>query len=189
MGLERWRRDARESGTLYEFTMVGTLLVVAGLVLAQTHPAFLLLVVPGIAVLLLPAVLKWRSAWRRSRAATRRWHALVGSGFDPAVVVRARSGEGNAALGVDTKAGTLAFVTGEETVVVNVAQAKSVELVRASVSQWGEPEKVRYGVRIVRADEEGTFGLSYPSKSEALMAFETLRTVLAELVPFVDSAH
>lgn len=189
MGRERWRRDSRESGTLYEFTLLGMLLVVTGLVLAQTHLAFLFLIAPGIAVLLLPSVLQWRSAWRRSRAATRRWKDLIASGFDAAVVVRARSGEGHAALGVDTRAGTLAFVTGEETLVVGVAQAKSVELVRASVSQWGEPDKVRYGVRVVMADKDGTLGLSYPSKGEALVAFETLRTVLAQHVPFVDSAR
>ncbi|WP_221048716.1 hypothetical protein [Methylogaea oryzae] len=178
----------RERGTLLELNILGVLLAVAGVALAGTHPGFLLLAALGIALPLLPAALALGDAWRRAWAARRRWRALRQAGFDAAAAVRVKWGEGGAYVGVDGKAGKLAFVTGDACQVVDFAQVKSVRLERYTVSQWGHPERTRYGFRVVLAEEAHSFGLSYPGKRRARRAFAALRRAAAGRLPFDEGA-
>jgi hypothetical protein len=186
----------RESGHAFvEFAIVAALLMVAGVLLARFHPAFLGLVVLGAGVWLAPTVLEWRDRIRHWRAqlahaerAEERWRALLASGFEAAASVRGRRGEGGAYLAVDTRADRLALVTGAETAEFELARLQRVELFRITVSRFGEADRYRYGLALSGVDLPRNLGLSFPSRREGRRAFETLRGALGSRVTFDDTA-
>jgi len=176
-----------QSGTLHELSIIGLLLAIAGVVLANKHPAFLVLVAVGVGLPFLPSMLEWVVVFgRHAPAAKKRWKDLRTQGFRPAAVVRARPSEGGAYVAVDVEAGKVAFITSEISQFLDLADIKEVKLTSGTVSQWGKPDRTRYGFHFVSKGDTNGFGLSYPHKNKAVKAFNRLRKVLDGRVTFVE---
>ena len=177
-----------QTGTLYELYIIAVILVIAGVLLAGKHPAFLVLVAAGIVLFLLPwflGVRDWLATlFRHAPAAKKRLQELCTEGFRPAVVVRARVREGGAYIAADIEAGKVAFITQEDCTLVDLSTIKEVQLTSGTVSQWGKPERKRYGFSFVPKDNSERFGLSYPRKAEASKSFRKLREVLNGHITF-----
>ena len=168
-----------QSGILYEYFIIGLLLAIAGILLSRIHPAFLVLVIAGIVLPFSPSILEWIDVTgRHAPAAKKRWKDLCTQGFRPAVALRARVSEGGAYVAVDIEAGKVAFVTSENDLIMDLEHISEVRLTSGTISQWGKADRKRYGFSFVPKDNTKSFGLSYPGKSRAVKAFNSLRKVL-----------
>jgi len=178
-----------QTGTLHELSIIGLLLVIAGVTLSNKHPAFLILAAVGLGLLLLPSMLEWIHVFgHHAPAAKKRWQDLCTQGFRPAAVVRAKASEGGAYVAADIEAGKMAFITAESSRLMDLSAVKEVRMTRGTVSQWGKPDRIRYGFHCVPKDGTDGFGLSYPRKSTAVKAFNRLRKVLDGRVTFVEDS-
>lgn len=179
-----------QSGTLYELYIIALLLVIVGGALSDKHPAFLVLVVAGIGIFLLPTILNmlgWLvTIFHHAPAAKKRLKDLCTQGFKPAAVVRAQVSESGAYVAVDIEAGKVAFITPETSQLLDLSAIKEVQLTSGTIMQWGKPDRKRYGFNFVPKDNTKNFGLSYPKKSKAVKAFNSLRKVLDGRVTFVE---
>ena len=175
-----------QTGTLYELYFIGLLLAVVGIVLSSKHPAFLVLTAIGVGLPFLPSILELRDVLRSSARAKKHWKDLCMQGFKPAAVVRARMREGGAYVAVDIDAGKVAFITSENSQLMDLADIKEVSLTSGTVNQWGKPDVTRYGFQFVPKGDANRFGLSFPKKSKAVKAFNSLRKVLDGRVTFVE---
>ena len=174
-----------QSGTLYEFYIISVLLIISGILLTPVHPAFLILVVAGIVLPVLPATLELLHTLRISAQAKRHWKTLCARGFTPAVQLRSRVREGGAYLAIDSGANQAAFITSEGSRVVELSAVKEILLKTHRLSRWGQPDRTRYDVYFTLKDNTDGFGLSYPGKRKAEKAVKKLRKVLDGRLMFV----
>ncbi len=174
-------------GTLHELSIIGLLLAIAGIMLASQHPAFLVLVIAGILLLNFQSILEWGFIFgHHAPAAKKRWKELCAQGFNSSVIVRARMSEGGALIAVDLEAGKVAFITSDDSQIMDIVNFKKIELINGTVSQWGKPTITRYSFHFVLQDNTDGFGLSYSSKNKAVKSFNKLRKVLDGRITFIE---
>ena len=171
-----------QPGTLYEYNIIGVLLVVAGIVLGQKIPLLLVLVAAGILVLFLPYLIRIREALSAGGRMEKEWEKVCAAGFKPAAFIRARASEGGACLGVDRDAGKVAFVSPSGTRILELASVHQIQLKTHTLSQWGHEPRTRFDIVFIVAPEAEDFGLSFPGRREAARAFERLQPALGERV-------
>ena len=175
-----------QRGTLYEMYVISVLLIMAGLVLGQTHAAFFVLVAAGITVLFLPHVLQLRDTLRVSARVKQDWEELCAQGFEPTAAIRGRVKEGGAYLAVDTEAEEVAFVSEQGRRIQGLSGITEVRLKTHVLSQWGHEPRTRFDIVFIPQDDPKGFGLSYPRKREAAKAFNSLRKALDERVTITE---
>ena len=176
----------RQIGTLYEFYIIGVVLVIAGAVLIPTHPAFLVLVLAGALIPFIPSLIRLRETLRLSAQSKQNWKELCEKGFKPAVAIRARVKEGGAYLAVDTENSRVAFITHEASRIVDLSTVREIRLQTHILSQWGHPDRTRFDLVFMPEDDPGGFGLSFPRKREAVKAYKKFRKILDGRVTFVE---
>ena len=162
---------------MIEYQCLVAALLIAGVLLAPRHPAFLLLSVMGLGLGLYPWFMEKLEAARARSAVGREAEALIAYGFKFDVEMRAQRSEGGARVALDLSTSRLALITRENTRIVGFSELKEVVLSSYSVSQWGKETKTRYGFRLVPAQGD-SFGLSFPTLAPARKAYMILQTHL-----------
>ena len=175
-----------QSGTLYEYYIVGVLIILAGVFLSQQHALFLLLVPVGIVIFFLPQILQLRETLRISARVRQEWDKLLATGFNPAAAVRARKSEGGAYLAIDAGAEKMAFVTEKGACIEDLAGIEKVLLKTHTLTQWGHEPRTRYDILFLPQDDQEGFGLSFPKKGPAARAFNKLNKALHGRIPITD---
>ena len=172
---------------MIEFTLIGVALIVAGMMLAPQHVAWLVLVLLGIAWLSYPTIAGWLGGLRAGRAIDERFNRLVRDGFSPNLVLKGNFAIEPTCAAFDFGAGKIAWLHPDGLVVLPLGALRSVMIDEARA--LGQSNPSWYALTFRFNDEAGKRGESYSlaSRRRRRVArwIETLRPRLPTAVEIV----